>query len=296
MVPDHTNFPIIIESGPLDFSVVPIWRQKKTSSSSETESDTERQPRTKIAAGVTTGTLGTATAAARKAGVDRHAESGLAEKMHAKAYARRVGGSVIKDQSSVFTPDGGIDKIVTTNTGEKSIQSKHYGTKLGEATVKDYQSNVDVIASTRGFGENVDLSKCSCETITYDDWSLPMKTALEVDRIKRGVQIGLLQLKRGTCNLTRQIVYRSKDVGIRLLCEAKVLKRVGARIGKSAFSWLARQPVGGQVLFVITLLGGPFWLMWRRWKGEYTHYDVLKWLGTACFVLIISSIFRRIRR
>lgn len=126
--------------------------------SEDTDTSDEGDDRMRSVAfrGVTLGATSVATETARRLGTDRHAEAGFAEQAYAEAYAQKFGGTVIDDGASVFMPDGGVDRVVKTASGEIAIQSKHYGRPVRNNTLEEYANEVDVIGATNGVAESAD--------------------------------------------------------------------------------------------------------------------------------------------
>ena len=229
--------------------------------------------------GVITGSVAV-TESARRAGIDRHVEAGLAEELHAKAYARKAGGSVLKDNTSVFTPDGGVDKLVKTPDGERAIQSKHYGSEVGEAVLRQYGGDVDVFAATKGVGESVDPSNYDLEVITADDWLIRERAVLEGRRIKRGVQRGLQHSIRGVAGVARRVGRKGKYALKQLLGGAKLARRSLSSAVTRGMKRFARQPRSTQGAAVV-VVGGALWLLWRKRTGKYSKQDLKKWLAVV---------------
>lgn len=124
--------------------------------------------------------------AARQTGIDRYAEAGQAERLHAVEYARHVGGTVTDSGTSAYTPDGGVDGVVRVGGDEAKIQSKHHATAVSESVLQDCADVVDVIASSNGVADGVDPATYGVETFTAQDWSLLAQVRLECGRILRG--------------------------------------------------------------------------------------------------------------
>jgi hypothetical protein len=136
---------------------------------------------------------------ARRAGIDRHAEADYAERAYEKAVAKMTGGNVVEDGTSAFTPDGGIDSVVDTESGDMHIQTKHYGRKVSESTIKKYAEDVDVIGATNGVKQDCTPEEYGVDVVTSKHWSYRARTTLELKRIARGYRKGVT----GIINRTR---------------------------------------------------------------------------------------------
>jgi hypothetical protein len=207
---------------------------------------------------------------ARQIGFDRYAEAELVEQLHAEEYATQIGGSVVKDSSSVFTPDGGIDRIVMAEAGEKTIQSKHFGNPVGGSILEQYSSDVDVFAATNGLKESTDPSTYEMETLTSNDWSLWSKLKLEAFRVKRGY---VLRFDRSKAMLRRGAgrgLTLVKSVVSRLFSGIKSAIRLSSRAAKLVASRFRRLPIGKQIVVVLAAIGA-FYLLWRWYKNDDTE-------------------------
>ena len=253
------------------------------------EAEGEQTTTSKTANGKAIGTAA-ATEIARRAGIDRHTEAGLAEDFHAEAYARKVGGSVVSDNTSAFTPDGGVDKIVMTPDGEKAIQSKHYASAVSDATLRHYDPDVDVIASTKGISEKADPSKYDLEVVTYDDWPISAKARLEARRIQRGVLKGLQHPAESASSIARRVAGGGKYALKQLLGGAKLAGKCLSSVAMRTGSKFAQYPITTQFVVAVVFVGGPLWLLWRKWRGRYTHRDLVKWLAVAGSVLAVFAV------
>lgn len=228
-------------------SEVPDGYRPSTSTSQE-ETDKETEPEStrsnrvtgrKAAGGGTVASAGARIL--RQLGIDYHAESGLAEQLHAQEYARQTGGTVVEHGSSVFAPDGGVDKVVLTEGGEKAIQSKHYKSEVGDYTLKKYEGDIDVITPTNGTKESATPSSYGMEEFTYDDWSWRAKAKLEWRRIKNGA---------------RSVLRGARSAASRAISGLKGIT-----------SWFLRLPLWKQ-LGIIAVVAGVGYLLWRWYNSE----------------------------
>ncbi|QSW97655.2 hypothetical protein [Haloterrigena alkaliphila] len=192
------------------------------------------------------------TAAAERAGVDRYAEAELAEQMHAKAYARDIGGTIVEEETSVFTPDGGVDRMIKGPAGEKTVQVKHYSDSLGESVLEQY-SDVDVIATTNGLKDGVDPAEYGIDVVTIDDWSVIQRMKLSGTRIKRGA--------------TKPITSAASRIGT----ATKTVAGRAAAAARTGVSGFLRLSLGKQLLIasvLIVVVGGIVYFLWKRSQDD----------------------------
>jgi hypothetical protein len=220
---------------------------------------------------------------ARQAGIDRHAEAGFVEDAAARGYVNKYGGEVVDTTSSVYAPDGGVDKIINTPEGKKTMQIKHYGSKIGDPVLERYNSE-DIIAPTQGVRKNADLSRFESQ-VTRRDWLFIDKLRLELLRIKRGYCRGVRYFIRGARGVRHAITrLQSRLAGNHL-----------TSVGKRLISKFTRQPSGRELL-VFVLFGGSLWLIWKKWDGEYTYRDLGKWLAAVGVSVTLAATIDRLRK
>lgn len=247
----------------------------------ETPNGADESNRTsdKVARGaLASGIAGKGVESARRAGTDRWAEAAKMEHKFAK-NAAEGGWSIAEDGSSVFTPDNGIDKVLTRGGEEKLIQVKHYGRALSEGDLGALNPDIDVIASSNGTAEGVNPADFGLEEITYDDLSLLQKAELEWSRIERGARIGVNELQgriealvlRAT-DIAGQAVSRVKSFAARLVWGAKSALGYVSSVGKSAVTWFLGLSLGKQILITGTILSAIYLVWrWRMSRREESH-------------------------
>jgi hypothetical protein len=205
---------------------------------------------------------------ARRAGIDRYEEAEIAEKLHAEEYARQKGGKAIHNTSSVYAPDGGVDKSIVTESTEKTMQVKHWDNEITEATLSQH-SEVDTFASSNGF--NLDPSNYEMEGWTYKDWSLRAKAKLQSIRIMKGSFRGLRWVENQISRIVWGIVGVSKWLLRKFASGVNLSSRVVVRSVRSSGSWylgLSRGKqifVGGAVIGIIIIV---LYYLWKWYQGE----------------------------
>lgn len=150
---------------------------------------------------------------ARREGIDRHAEADHAEWAFDKTVAKKTGGTIVEDRTSAFTPDGGIDSVIETESGYKYIQTKHYGRKVSESTIKKYADDVDVIGATNGVKEGCTPEEYGVDIVTSSDWPYRARATLEFKRIARGYRKGVAGIVNGTHDAATYLVDGTKFGG-----------------------------------------------------------------------------------
>lgn len=220
-----------------------------------------------VTSGATLGAVGVTAETARRLGTDRYAEAGFAEQAYAEAYARKVGGTVVDDGTSVFTPDGGIDKIVQTSSGEIRIQSKHYGRVVGNRTLKEHAGKVDVIGATNGIAESVDPEAYGVDVVTSDDWLWRTKAKLQGKRVIRGCGKGITAIKHGAQAVASRLVDGAKFGARCAIFSGKWLLRRLFKAGAVAAKWFKRRSLMTQLVLIVAVVG-LLYLLWNWYNEE----------------------------
>jgi hypothetical protein len=233
----------------------------------ETPRDGANRTRSVVIGGTTFGAASVGIETARRLGTDRHAEAGFAERAHAEAYAKKVGGTVVDDGSSVFTPDGGIDGIVKTASGQKHVQSKHYGQAVGNSTLKQYAGDIDIIGATNGVTESADTQAYNIDVITAEEWSWRMKAELQGRRIIHGCHKGIAALMDRTRAITSRLVNGTKFVGRRAIASGKWLFCRLVKVGSTIAAWVARRSLVTQLVLIVAVVG-LLYLLWLWYTSE----------------------------
>lgn len=235
----------------------------------EDKSDRKKLPNNKGIVGTVVAAITSAAAEiARRAGINRYEEAEIAEKLHAEEYARQKGGKAIHNTSSVYAPDGGVDKSIVTESTEKTMQVKHWDNEITEATLSQH-SEVDTFASSNGF--NADPSNYEMEGWTYKDWSLRAKAKLQSIRIMKGSFRGLRWVENQISRIVWGIVGVSKWLLRKLASGVKLSSRVVVRSVRSSGSWylgLSRGKqifVGGAVIGIIII---ALYYLWKWYQNE----------------------------
>lgn len=178
-----------------------------------------------------------------------------------------------------MTPDGG-----------KAIQSKHYGSEVGERVLRQYDSDVDVLASTKGVSEHVDASKYDSEIITSEDWPIWARARLETNRVKRGFLRGLQHSIRSVAKITRKLSSGGEHALRQLMSGTRLAGKFASSVAMRAGSKFMKFPITAQFIIIIVFFGGLLWLLWRKWRGKYTHRDLAKWLAFVGSILVVLAV------
>jgi hypothetical protein len=205
------------------------------------------------------------TEAARRAGIDRHAEAGLVENLYAEEFARRNRFSVVEDGSSVYAADNGTDKVLVRGSERLNVQVKHWETDVSDATLAQYP-DVDRFASSGGFNPDADLSAHDMKGLTYDDLPVSAKARLEGTRVKNGAAKGLIRVKNAILGAVQRIVDGAKWVGNTLIDGAKSTIGQIIRSAKSAAGWYFQLSFGSQALvgvLAVAVISGAAYLLWE---------------------------------
>lgn len=237
-----------------------------TGSDDESQDDAA-QTKSAVTSVTTLGLTGVTAETARRLGIDRHAEAGLAERAYAEAYAEKVGGTVVDDGSSAFTPDGGIDSIVKTESGQQYVQSKHYGHEVRNSTLEQYAGDVDAIGATNGIAEGVNPEAHGIDVITGDDWPWWRKVEREVRRIIRGSRRAITILWNGTWTVACRLIDGARFVGQRTVTGGKWLSRRLIKIGSTIAAWYARRSLMTQLILIFAVIGLVY-LLWRWYTNK----------------------------
>lgn len=225
-----------------------------------------------VTSGATLGAVGVTAETARRIGIDRYAEAGFAERAYAEAYAQKVGGTVVDNGASVFTPDGGIDKIVETPSGKIRIQSKHYGRTVGDHVLQKTAGKVDVIGATNGVSESVDPEAYSVDVVTSDDWLWRTKAKLQTKRVIRGFGKGITTIKHGIQAVTSRLVDAAKFSARCAVISGKWLYRRLSKFGSIAAKWFSRRSLTTQLALIVTVVGLVY-LVWDRYNEKNEEED-----------------------
>ncbi|WP_435066238.1 hypothetical protein [Halobaculum sp. EA56] len=241
---------------------------KQTDSEGEEEhlNDADRS-KSVVTGGITLWATGVAAEVTRRLGIDRYLEADFAERAYAKAYAQKVGGTVIEDGTSVFTPDGGVDKIVKTSSGEIAIQSKHHGRAVGNSTLEEYAGKVDVIGATNGVAESANPEAYDVDVVTANDWPWRTKAKLQGKRILRGCRKGAATLKHGTRVVISRLVDGVKFVSRRAISGGKWFTRRLIKVGSTIAAWYTRRSLITQLILIVAVVG-LLYLLWRWYTSE----------------------------
>jgi len=217
------------------------------------------------------GAAGTAfsvvTETARRSGVDRHVEAGFAERAHAEAYAKEVGGKVVETGSSPFAPDNGIDAIVEAASDKKLVQVKHHGQAIKNSTLEQYAGDVDAIAASNGVAKNADPGAYGLDIITSEDWSWWRKAILELRRVGHGLRKGIAASWDGLRVITSHLLGGAKSVGRGLFAGGKLLYRTLIKVSSISVAWVTRRSLLGQLLLILSVIG-ILYLLWRWYTSE----------------------------
>lgn len=169
-------------------------------------------------------------------GTDRYAEAELVEQLHAKEYARQVGGTVTDSSASVYAPDGGVDRTVKLDEGVTKIQSKHHAGQLPESVLEEYGDQVDVIASSNGTSTGADPGNYGLEEFTMQDWSARAKIRLKCRRFFNGLIEGL----RGVQTWVKKIMNVCRGLSARLTSAVKWVNSLTASAARATVGWVLR--------------------------------------------------------
>lgn len=211
--------------------------------------------------------LGGATETVRRLGIDRHDEAGLAEQANIKARAKQVGGTGVHDGSSAFTPDGGIDGIIKTESGQEYIQSKHYGRPIGNSTLEQYDGVADVIGATNGTTESADPEGYGIDVVTAEDWPWRKRAKLEGKRVIRGCRRIFAKLEDRVRVVTSRVLNAARRAGQWLVVSGKRLCRHLVKIGSMIAKWFARRRLMTQIVLIVAVVG-LLYLLWRWYTSR----------------------------
>jgi hypothetical protein len=250
------------------------YDRQKTSVASNEEDDTGSDSLTSVrkeaAGSVVVSATGSTAEAARRAGIDRHAEAGLIEELAADNLARELGGERLNDGLHVFAPDNGVDQIIEIGSQKILVQAKHWDTPVGRAVLEECaEKGIDVLYTSNGVVPGVDPAMYDVEVLEFSDLPRHAIAKLEGDRIVRGVGKWKSHAKSATKKASKGILGRLKSVGKRLLTGAKSVVSRGAAAAKAAASWFLGLPLGWQLVIVVAACGTVY-LVWRWHKNKST--------------------------
>lgn len=241
--------------------------EQEESPDAKTFTDGVSATKTALTSGAIFGAIGPTVEQARRLGIDRYDEAGLAERAYAETYAKKRGGKVVDDGSSVFTPDGGIDGIVRTESNQYRIQSKHYGEPVGNHILEQYSTDVDVIGATNGVAENADPDAYNLEVVTRSDWSWRKKASLQGRRVFKGTQAGIFSLKDSLLSIGGSVTAGVKYAVKRGIAHGKWLGRRLGRIGSPLAAWFKRRSLFTQIVIVVAVVGAVY-LLWQWYTDD----------------------------
>jgi hypothetical protein len=224
-------------------------------------------PSRSVITGGTTLATGLATEKARRLGIDRHAEAGFAERAFAKAYAKKVDGTIVDDGSSVFAPDNGIDKIVYAGSNNIPVQSKHYCHPIENHTIEKYADKVDAIGTTNGVRESADPEQYGLEYLTADDWPWRERANLEIKRIVRGFSRGVNVLSRRARIIIRHLTSGAKSIAQQINRVLKWFYHRLVKFGSATAAWFFRRSLVTQIFLSLTAIVFVY-LVWRWYSSE----------------------------
>lgn len=213
-------------------------------------------------------------------GIDNHAQAGVAEQIHAKELARKLGGEAVFDSSSVYTPDGGVDAVIKTADAEFKLQVKHLAEQVGDATAQEYADIVDYLASTNGFEGSVDPAAHGLQGFSKADWSWRGRTELRGHQFVNGLQ----ELSGAALSGLGRLYRRTRFfAGAARNFLSSLTKSVGSKVA-AATSWFLALSLGQQLAliaaFIAVVAACYFLYKWYRNRESNRDTDTPAGSGT----------------
>jgi hypothetical protein len=192
-------------------------------------------------------------------------------------------------QKTPSTGDGGKDIILNFGDERVFYEVKNWERPLTAYDVRYYQSlHQDSEAELRIFNEG-GFSKKAKSLAEASDIKLTDGREYTPPRVRRRLisigirgsrRLGAFARRTGRATLRRGSAVKTTLIESVFERALQLLERLS---WKTAWSIAKRSKVETVVAFMIVL--GPFWLLWRYWRGKYSHWDAVKFIGFIILAL-----------